>query len=71
MNKETAIVLNAHGVNAIREMHSALVASQNRCSEEEIALIKRSVGEIIAKIDTFLLDAIYAKFPDLDHLQGR
>jgi hypothetical protein len=71
MNKETASVFQAHGLSAIRELSSALIASQNGCSEKEISLIKHSIGDIIARIDTLLLESIYAEFPDLDHLRSR
>jgi hypothetical protein len=70
MNKETASVFKVHGVNAIRELSSALIALQNGCSEEEITLIKRSVGDIIARIDDILRESVYAEFPDLDDLRS-
>jgi hypothetical protein len=54
MNKETGGIFKIHGENAIRELTSALIALQNDCSEQEISLIKRSIGDIIARIDDLL-----------------
>jgi hypothetical protein len=71
MTKEMATVFKVHGVSAIRELSSALIAIQNDCSEEEITLIKRSIGDIIARIDDLLRESIYAEFPDLDDLRSR
>jgi hypothetical protein len=71
MNKGTASLFKVHGVSAIRELTSALIALQNSCTEEEITPIKRSVGDIIARIDNLLRESIYAEFPDLDDLQNR
>jgi ABC-type uncharacterized transport system ATPase subunit len=70
MNKGTAILFKVHGVSAIRELTSALITLQNSCTEEEITTIKRSVGDIIARIDNILRESIYAEFPDLDDLQN-
>jgi hypothetical protein len=70
MNKEKAVIFKLHGEGAIRELSSALIAIQNDCSEGEITLIKRSIGDIVARIDDLLKASIYAEFPDLDDLRS-
>ena len=70
ISKETAVILRAHGLNAIRELNSALSASQKIADEKEAHIIKQSIGDVIARIDHLLASAVYAKFPDLDDLAG-
>jgi hypothetical protein len=71
MNKEEASRFNVHGISAIRELTSALNGLQGSCGDEEALVIKRSIADIIARIDTLLVEAVYAKFPDLDDLASR
>jgi hypothetical protein len=68
MNKENARRFNVHGLNAVRELTSALKALQGARADEEALVIKRSIADIIARIDTLLVEAVYAKFPDLNDL---
>jgi hypothetical protein len=68
MNKENACRFNEHGLNAVRELTSALNALQGTCGDEEALAIKRSIADIIARIDALLVEVVYAKFPDLDGL---
>jgi hypothetical protein len=68
MNKENACRFNVHGLNAVRELTFALKALQGARADEEALVIKRSIADIIARIDTLLVEAVYAKFPDLNDL---
>jgi hypothetical protein len=71
MNKDEANRFNVHGLNAIRELTSALNALRGSCGDEKSPVIKRSIADVIARIDTLLVEAVYAKFPELDDLKER
>lgn len=71
MNKEDAVEIQARALRAIEELTSVLGPSSERCSKGEYELIKRGVGLSIGRIQTELLDFIYALFPELDHLRTR
>ena len=69
MNKQDAIEMKRHGLNAIEELSDLLTIALDRCSPEESELIKRGVGLSIGRIQTELLDTIYRTYPELDHLK--
>jgi hypothetical protein len=67
MDKETALQFKTHMGEAVSAMSSALVISQATSSGEEFEFIRRSVGDITARIDT-LLCSVVSKYPELDDL---
>ena len=69
MNKQDAIEMKRHGLNAIEELSDLLTIALDRCSPEESEQIKRGVGLSIGRIQTELLDVIYQTYPELDHLK--
>jgi hypothetical protein len=69
MKKDDASLFKGQALNAIRELTSALSAVQNTCDEGETLIIRRSIGDIVARIDGLLAEAVYAKFPELDDLK--
>ena len=67
MDKQDAIVMRDHGVNAIRELMDLLYFALERCSPEECESIKQGVGLSIGRIDEMiLLGTIYKQYPELD-----
>jgi hypothetical protein len=69
MDRETAKLFRTHCLGAVRELSSALAFTQGPASESTDMGIKRSIADIVARIDGLLADSIYARFPDLDDLQ--
>jgi hypothetical protein len=68
IEKEVAIEVQKHALDAIRSLSDALSACENRCSPEEFEQIKRGVGLSMGRIETELLSVIYRAYPDLDDL---
>lgn len=69
IEKQCAIEIRELALKAISELSQSLSVSRNRCSEEEYERIKKGVGLSIGKIQTDLLDIIYAAYPELDDLK--
>ena len=69
IDKEFATEIREHALNAISELSQVLNVKQSRCSQEEYEQIKRGVGLSIGKIQSDLLDVIYAAYPELDDLR--
>lgn len=70
MNMESASRLKRHVEQAIEELSSALLVAQEVSTAEEFALIKRSIGHIIASMEALLYDSIYLDHPELNDLGG-
>jgi hypothetical protein len=68
MNKEAAIRFKTHAEAAIKELSSGLVAAETSSSDDELIPIKQSVGDLIARIDSLLVETIYSRYPELDDL---
>jgi len=69
IEKECATEIRELALKAISELTQALNASRKRCSEEDYERIRKGVGLSIGKIQTDLLDVIYAAYPELDDLK--
>jgi len=69
VNKEDAIAMREHGLTAIEELSRLLNIALEKCNPEKYQQIKRGVGLSIGRINTELLDVIYAIYPELDHLK--
>ena len=69
IEKNAAIKIQRHALDAIESLSAALTASDNRCSPEEFQQIKRGVGLLIGRIETELLGVIYSAYPELDDLK--
>ena len=69
MKKQDATEMKQHGLRAIEELSDLLNIAVDGCSGEEYERIKRGVGLSIGRIQTELLDVIYAEYPELDHLK--
>jgi hypothetical protein len=65
MDLKAATQFQAHVERAIREVSSALLLAQDGSSEEDLLAITRATGEIIARLDGLLHEAIYGAHPQL------
>jgi hypothetical protein len=70
MNVESASRFKRHAEQAIKELSSALLVAQEVSTVEEFSVIRKSIGHIIAAMDTMLHDSIYSDHPELDDLGG-
>jgi hypothetical protein len=68
VNNQSASSFKAHVEKAITELSSALIVAQQSSNDEEFKYVQKSVGEIIAALDTMLFDSIYIEHPDLNDL---
>lgn len=69
VNKQTAIEIKERALNAVSELSQLLNAVEGHCSSEDYDRIKRGVGLSIGRIQTELLDIVYAAYPELDDLK--
>lgn len=68
MKKESATLFKTHAEAAIKELSFVLAAAEASSSDDELIPIKQSVGDLIARIDNFLIESIYSRYPELDDL---
>jgi hypothetical protein len=68
LDKDCALNIRELALEAITNLSKALERSQGKCSTEDFERIKEGVGLSIAHIQTWILDPIYAQYPDLDDL---
>ncbi|WP_156927643.1 hypothetical protein [Bradyrhizobium sp. Tv2a-2] len=71
MDKQSAKRFKLHIHEAIKELSSALLVAHEVCAVEEIATIKRSMGNIIAAAEMLLHDSIYSHHPELNELSRK
>ncbi len=70
MHKKSATQFKGHIELAIRELSSALLLAQEVSTLEELATIRKSIGDIIAAVDALLYDSIYSDHPELNELRN-
>ena len=68
MNRQSATRFKGHMEQAIKELSSALFLTQEVSTLEELAVIRKSVGIIIAAVDALLHESIYSDHPELNEL---
>ena len=68
MEKQLALDIQRHGLNAIVELTRALDTAFGRCSEEEYNAVKRGVGSCIGQVQMEVLEILYLQHPDIDPL---
>ncbi len=68
IEKQCALDIRDHALKAITELTQLLNTSQGRCSQEEYDQIKKGIGLSIGKIQTDVLDVVYAAHPELNDL---
>ncbi len=68
IEKQCALDIRGHALKAITELTQLLNTSKGGCSQEEYERIKRGIGLSIGKIQTDVLDIVYAAHPELNDL---
>jgi hypothetical protein len=71
MDKQSAKRFKLHIHEAIKELSSALLVAHEVCAAEEVAAIKKSMGDIIAAAEILLYDSIYSHHPELNELSRK
>jgi hypothetical protein len=69
MTKEAALELQRLCLRAIEALSESLLVSQRSLSGEEYDARRRATGSLIGRIQTDLLDPLYAHYPELDDLK--
>ena len=69
MTKETAVELQRLCLRAVEALSEALLTSQKALSSADYEARRRTTGSIIGRIQTDLLDPLYADYPELDDLR--
>ncbi len=67
IDKEAALEVKKHGLDAIKSLSQALSACENKCAPEDFVRIKRAVFSM-GRIETELLAIVYVAYPELDDL---
>jgi hypothetical protein len=68
LEKDDAVEIRDHALNAIRELLDVLHISKDKCDPEQYEQIKRCVGLSIGRIQMEILEIINTLFPELDDL---
>ena len=68
MDIQTAKRFQAHAEQAIRELNSALLLVRDTSSEDELLVVTKLTGEIIARVDGLLHESIHGDYPELREL---
>jgi hypothetical protein len=71
MDKKSAVQFKFHMELAVRELSSALLLAKGASAQQEIAVVKKSIGNIMVAVDTLLHESIYPDHPELNHLLDR
>ncbi|NVD97750.1 hypothetical protein [Massilia sp. BJB1822] len=69
IDKECAIEVQRHALQAISELTKLLKQSQGRCSPEKYEELREGVGRSIGAIQMGILEVVIVEFPELDDLQ--
>lgn len=69
MEKECAIEARECALKSITELSRLLDVCRGRCSDDDYERLRKGVGLSIGRIQTDVLDVIYATHPDLDDLK--
>jgi hypothetical protein len=70
MDAKSAARFKQHAERVIEELSLALTLAKEASTADEFLRLRRSVGDIIARIDTTLQDSIYKDHPDLDGMKN-
>jgi hypothetical protein len=65
MDKKSAAGFKKHADIVVKELSLALSLAQGACETDELLRLKASVGDIIARVDSMLYEAVYKDHPDL------
>jgi hypothetical protein len=68
MDTESATRFKKHMDEVVKELSSALIVAQGSCTTKEFLNVRKLVGDIIARVDGLLHEAVYADHPDMNDL---
>lgn len=71
MEKNSATQFKSHMELATRELSSAIVLAKEVATPEEFLMIRKSIGHILAAVETLLHDSIYPDHPKLNGLRKK
>jgi hypothetical protein len=66
MDEKSAARFKQHAERVIEELSLALTFAEAAAPTHELLRLRTSVGDIIARVDTMLLDNVYNDHPHLD-----
>lgn len=69
MDANSATRFKQHAERAIAELSLALTLAKEAAPTDEFLRLRTSVGDIIARVDTLLLDNIHNDHPHLDDMK--
>ena len=69
MEKSDAKAVRDLSLKAITDLTAALAVCKERGSQAEFDDMRKAVGHSIGHIESGILSAIYAEYPDLDDLK--
>ncbi|UGA42823.1 hypothetical protein [Bradyrhizobium quebecense] len=65
MDAKSAARFKQHAERVIEELSLALTLAKEGSPTDELLRLRTSIGDIIARVDTMLLESIYKDHPDL------
>ena len=65
MDAKSAARFKQHAERVIEELSLALTLAKEGSPTDELLRLRTSIGDIIARVDTMLLESIYNDHPDL------
>jgi hypothetical protein len=68
MDTESATRFKKHMDGVVKELSSVLIVARGSCTTKELLNVRKLVGEIIARVDGLLHEAVYADHPDMNDL---
>lgn len=69
MKKKTAEFVSTESLKVIAALSSIVIKIQKESDPEEFEQMRKSIGIIVGKIQSDILDPICSKFPELDDLE--
>ena len=65
-DRERAVAVSKAAEDFIRQLSIALKAAQTSGNARDTERLKRSIGEVVATLETALLWPLYKQYPDLE-----
>jgi hypothetical protein len=65
-DRQHAVAVSKAAEDFIRQLSLALKAAQASGNSQEVERLKRSIGEVVATMETALLWPLYKRYPDLE-----
>ncbi len=66
---EAALQLKKRALAAVAELDAIIAEVRDRCSDEDLEVIRRGVGLSIGRIATEILEPVFRQHPEIDDLK--